>query len=171
MYDMKKRKLEHEQTHTVRDETGNIKQETTFRNYQVPIEDNFVKLYIKDLGRLIGISKTQCSVLLELLKSMSYNNLIPVYMPIKQKIVENTGLNINTINKSIQEFSDRGILIRKDRGLYIADPELFGKGRFRDIEKLRLTIDYDQDGKRINTERYDKMTKQLRMKETDTNRF
>jgi hypothetical protein len=168
---MKKKKVTHEQTHTVRDEEGNMKEEISLRNHLIPQEDGFVKLYIKDIGRIMGITKTQGTILFHLLKSMSYGNIIPMFMAVKKEISNQTGLNINTINKAVQEFSNMGLLIRKDRGLYIADPELFGKGKFRDIEKLRLTIDYDENGKKINTERYDKLTKQLDMKDPDHNKM
>lgn len=30
--------------------------------------------------------------------------------------------------------------------MYITDPNLFGKGKWTDIKKLRLVVEYDKDG-------------------------
>ena len=154
---MEKKKITHEQIHTTRDENGNIVEEETLRESRVPQEPEYVKLYIRDIGRLIGLTKTENSILFALLNSMSYGNVIAAIRPIKKMISEHTGIAEQTINQTISNFAKRGILIRKERGIYIADPQLFGKGRFRDIEKLRLTIEYNEDGKQINTERYQKL--------------
>lgn len=154
---MEKKKITHEQIHTTRDVDGNLIEEETLRESRVPQEPEYVKLYIRDIGRLIGLTKTENSILFALLNSMSYGNVIAAIRPIKRMIAEHTGIAEQTINQTISNFAKRGILIRKERGIYIADPELFGKGRFRDIEKLRLTIEYNENGKRINTERYQKL--------------
>jgi hypothetical protein len=53
------------------------------------------------------------------------------------------GLKDISIKKSLETFVEKGILIRKHRGVYTFDPLLFGRGSWEDIRKLRLTITYE----------------------------
>ena len=55
---------------------------------------------------------------------MGYNNIVPSYKPVKQLIANKIGMQYNTLDKSIKELYNKGILIRKARGLYIMDPNL-----------------------------------------------
>ena len=46
---------------------------------------------------------------------------------------------------------DKHILIRKDRGVFLANPNIFGKGNWKDIEQLRLLLTYDSKGKNVES--------------------
>ena len=83
---------------------------------------------------------------MELIKSMGYNNVIPAYKPIKEMICRNLGIKMDYLNKSIDAFYKAGLLIRLHRGIYMADPELFARGKWEDIKNLRLVIEYKKDG-------------------------
>ena len=154
---MEKKKVGYEQIHTKRDEKGDLKYEETYREFKVPQENDYVKLYFNDISLLFGLSKTRGKVLMSLLTRMDYGNIIPTFKPIKRMVAEHTGVSLQTVNQSISEFSKLGILVQRERGIYVADPKLFGRGKFRDIEKLRLCIEYTDEGKVLNTERYEKL--------------
>jgi DNA primase len=49
------------------------------------------------------------------------------------------------LNKAIDTFYKKGLFIRVARGVYMADPELFARGKWEDIRELRLVIDYVTD--------------------------
>ena len=134
-------------------ETGEItmskKQEVAMFKKEPP----YVKLYLNDIGRLKGLNNSEQHLLNELVFNMGYNNVVPSYKPVKEMIAERLKMKYNTLDKCIKNLYKKGILIRKARGFYIVDPELFGRGSWTDVQKIRMTIDYNPDGtKTINTE-------------------
>lgn len=132
---------------TVNEDTGEIINSITeINSFTYETEPEYVKLYLKDIGKLNDLSPASNNVLLELIRSMGYNNVVPVYMPIKKMIALKLNISIHAVNKAIKQFHSKGLFIRAARGLYIADPELFGKGKWSDIKKLRLIVEYQKDG-------------------------
>lgn len=109
-------------------------------------EPQYVKLYIQDIGKLNNISGKSNEVLFEFIKLMSYNNMILAYKPVKQMIARSLNISLHTVDKSVKEFKKKGLFISVARGIYMADPKLFGKGKWSDIKNLRLIIDYNDDG-------------------------
>ncbi len=116
-------------------------------------EPPYVKVYLEDIGKLNGLNPTEQKLVNELVFNMGYNNIVPAYKPIKEGIALKLGVSYNTINEAIKSLYKKGVLIRKARGFYIMDPNLFGRGSWKDIKNIRMTIDYNDDGtKTINTE-------------------
>lgn len=116
-------------------------------------EPPYVKLYLEDIGRLNNLNSSEQKVINELVFNMGFNNVVPSYKPVKELIAKRLGMQYNTLDKAIKELNRKGILIRQARGLYIMDPNIFGRGSWRDVKKIRMTIEYAEDGtKRINTE-------------------
>ena len=115
-------------------------------------EPRYVKIYLEDIGRLNGLKPTEQNVVNELVFNMGYNNVVPSYKPVKQGIADKLGISLSAVNSSIQGLYEKGILIRKARGFYIMDPNLFGKGSWKDVSKIKMTIEYNDDGtKSIST--------------------
>jgi len=131
---------------TINVETGEIYQSIQTKVYGQDKEPNYIKMYIEDIARLNELPIGMNKILIELIKSMGYNNVIPCYKPIKLMICNRLGIGLDYLNKAIDMFNKKGILIRYQRGIYIADPSLFAKGRWEDIKNLRLIIDYNKDG-------------------------
>lgn len=155
------KKITKQETKTIIDhETGEIIKTDDLKSYAVESEPNYVKMYIDDIAKLKDVPQASNDVLRVLVRNMSYGNLVVMIKPIKDKIKEETGLSLNTINKSIQNLYKAGILIRQSRSVYLVDPNLFAKGKWEDIKKLRLVIEYNNDGtKSINSN----MVEQLKL--------
>lgn len=121
-------------------------------------EPDYIKMYIADVTRLKDLPKNTDKVLHLLLKSMSYKNIIPAYAPIKRMICSELNIKMDTLNKAIDNLYKEGILIRIERGIYMADPHLFGKGEWKNIKNLRLIVEYREDGTReISGERIEEL--------------
>lgn len=133
-------------TNTVDLDTGEIKESVTTKSFQVEREPAYIKMYIEDVARLKQLPPGMQPILMELIKGMGYNNIIAAYKPIKMMICSNLGIKMDYLNKAINTFYKKGLLIRLHRGIYIADPELFARGKWEDIKNLRLVIEYNQDG-------------------------
>ena len=115
-------------------------------------EPPYVKVYLEDLGRLRGLDPSEQKLVNELVFNMGYNNIVPSYKPVKEMIAKKIGVSLSTVNNSIQNLYKKGILIRQARGFYLMDPNIFGRGSWKDVKNIRMTIDYNEDGtKTINT--------------------
>lgn len=142
-----KKQLKTESIIHIDNESGEVLSSESFvSSNSYDTEPSYFKIYVDDLARLAEVPKGMTAILLELVKNMSYGNVIPAYMPVKQAVCNNLGISINYLNKAIDTFYRKGIFIREARGFYRADPELFGKGKWKDVKELRLQIEYRQDG-------------------------
>lgn len=169
MTDFKKRKdnynkvVKTSEVFSVNGETGEIlTHDKTLETESFEKEPNYIKIYIDDIIRLKDVPKGMNTILLSLVKSMSYGNIIPAYKPIKDLLCKELGISTSYLNKAIDTFYQKGILIRVARGMYMADPELFGKGKWREIKSLRLMIEYNSNGtKQLTSSLSDKFQLQL----------
>lgn len=154
-----KKKISYESSETIVDSsTGEVVISKSITKAVVEREPDFVKLYLADIQRLKDLPKNTDKVLHLLLKSMSYKNIIPAFAPVKRLICKELGISMDTLNKAIDNLYKAGVLIRLERGIYMADPELFGKGQWEDIRGLRLVVEYGKDGKKmISGERLDQL--------------
>jgi hypothetical protein len=125
-------------------------------------EDGFIKLYLNDLAKLSKVQHKAMLVLFELLKIMDYHNEISVSIGKKKDICKALDiynlvngekiLGTNIVDQHIFKLIKIGLLMRKDKGMYIANPSLFGKGKWNDIKEIRMSISYSEDGRMIKSE-------------------
>lgn len=133
---------------TVIGENGEVLKESTEMEYRyIEAEPEFVKLYTGDLLKLKNIPNASNSVLLSIIRRIGYDNQVGLFAPIKRQIADELGVSLKKVEQAIQEFAQKDILIRKDRGLYVINPNFFGKGKWTDIKRLRLQIEYSASGK------------------------
>ena len=138
--------------------TGSVKSVTT-KTVVRESEPPFMKLYLDDISSLNGIPPRQTMLLRELMNYAQYGtNTIIINKWIREKIQISMNKKIDTLNelkqtkeKNINDGSIRngvsylkkiGILENIATGVYRLNPYLFGFGKWEDIKKLRLTIEY-----------------------------
>lgn len=134
-----------EESHLISDD-GEVVKSLKTTTYAVEAEPAYIKLYIQDIGVLNNITGKSNEVLLEFIRHMGYNNVIPAYKPIKQMIATKLNISLHTVDKAVKMLKKNGLFIPFARGMYIADPNLFAKGKWSDIKNLRLVINYEADG-------------------------
>jgi len=61
-------------------------------------------------------------------------------------------MGLSNIEKIIGVYVKRGVLIRKDRGIYLFNPYLFGRGKWQDVNKIRLSISYEPGVREVTAE-------------------
>lgn len=147
--------------------TGEVKAvRITERNVgSVTSEGMFVKMYMDDIGKLLKVQHKAMLVLMELLKIMDYHNEISVSAGKKREIcraldiyndvggVKSEGINV--ISQYMTHLVKCGLLARKDKGMYIVNPHLFAKCRWHEVGKIRMSVEYSDDGRLITT-KFDK---------------
>jgi len=143
------------ETLTVDNETGEVLKAVT-KTSNVSIverEPDYVKLYIKDLSDLANVPKFATPVLYEFVKRIGYDNQLILNAGIKRQIQDslkksNNPTSMGSINNAITCFIQNNIFIRKDTGIYLANANYFGRGAWKDIQSIKLTIDYNSSGER-----------------------
>ena len=121
-----------------------VSSKKTIEKHKKSIEPNFVKLYLDDIALLQNLPRSHSDVLFELLKLMNYRNEIVLNSAIKEEIMESVK-NVNSLqalNNILTALKKKDILFSNRTGIYIANPYLFGKGHFAEVQSIRLIIDY-----------------------------
>lgn len=137
-----------ELTREVSEETGDIRREVQHTTEVIPASDepDYVKLYIRawcDFKGLDGLRPSDRDVLRYLLPYMGFANdgqLIFVNASMKRLIAERTGLNTRSVSNSLYRLAGCGVLRHVSTGAFAVNPELIGKGSWRDIKQLKATF-------------------------------
>ena len=119
--------------------------------YKDASEPDFVKLYIDCVCNFKGLRKSLSPIFVALLKHMTYadaeeehgGQIIAVNAYIKQQIAKSLGYNgVESINKALTDFVKAGLLKRIARGTFQVNPQIVGKGDWKDIKNIRATFDF-----------------------------
>jgi Firmicute plasmid replication protein (RepL) len=151
MESLVKKNISYQETATTISEDGEIL-EQNFKTISKTKEDDFIKLYLSDIGHFHKLERNQQDLLYYFLKIMSYDNLIIINKRIKERIAEESGKAYSTVENALVSYVKSGILLRDGRGVYIANPYLFGRGRFEDIQKIRTEIIYTSEGIKLKSQ-------------------
>ena len=144
-------------------DTGEITKQVRSTSYGYKPEEPFIKLYLKHVLIFNDLPPRYAEVLIAMSDFMSYAHDDPpqtVYLnaALKEKICKICGLaNVQSLDNSLSELVKANMLYKVTnketgktmRGTYQLNPFIVGKGDWKDIVKLRLTIDFDADGKRM----------------------
>ena len=134
-------------------ETGEVIEQVRKESLAVGKEPNYYKVYINDLANLQGLNPTEKMVLEILSANMTFDNLIVLIKPIKEKLVKITGKEFETIKKAIQGKTKKKVLLKEERACYRVNPKYVAKGKWEDIKALRLVIEYSEQGRGISIEK------------------
>jgi len=138
-----------QQTVAVDYDTGEVKQETNV--LRLPQEPAFIKLYLDDILYYHDMPRGLNPILQVFLRNMNWENRLILNMAVKKRMAESIKLSVSSIDNAITKFVKGNILIREDKGLYLFNPYLFGKGSWEAIQEIRLNITYNLDGRTFST--------------------
>lgn len=104
----------------------------------------YVKIYLDNIS-FVEHRKVFNPIFIAFLEYMSYadtNNIyggqiIYVNKAMKSAIANKTGLSIVSVNNAITEFVKKGLFKRVDVGTYQVNPNIVGRGEWKDIEFAR----------------------------------
>ena len=136
-------------------ETGEVKQErtTTINRFGVEQEPDYVKLYIADLSRIIGLSGADNNVILGLLRNMNYDNIIALNAYTRKQMCEQLHIKYDTLLHVFRKLIEKNIIKKIGSNTYKMNPFLYGRGKWEDIKQLRMTFTYDKDGRSVEVEK------------------
>lgn len=153
MYPLENFKINQQVDRIIDSETGEVLQQDRKESLAVGKEPNYYKVYINDLANLQGLNPTEKMVFEILSANMTFDNLIVLIKPIKEKLVKITGKEFETIKKAIQGLAKKKVLLKEERACYRVNPKYVAKGKWEDIKALRLVIEYSERGREISIEK------------------
>lgn len=134
--------------HIISQETGEIMQSKTV--YKAQTEPEYVKLYIDCILTVKGLRKGLNPIFMAFLKYMSYadvgeesgGQIIFVNKTMKELIAKQLGIGLYSVDKALGELTKAGIFKRIATGTYQVNPNIVGKGEWKDIKNIRATFDF-----------------------------
>lgn len=146
------------ETHAVNHETGEVIASSKETIIQFPAEPEYIKLYLDDINRIYELPND--SILYEVMKRMDYDGLINLSKYAKDLICKKLDLKPQTLANYLQILKKKDIITAVGTGTFMPNPNLFGKGSWKDIynrrktyESIKLQITYKSDGsKTVQTE-------------------
>jgi predicted transcriptional regulator len=118
-------------------------------------EPAYIKLYIDDLGKVLGLQDGHRKILILVAASVDYEGIVSIAIGRKARIAATLDCSVKTVDNAVGEFTKQGILKRIGRGEYELNPNLFAKGAWRDIRERRqsfvMTVHYTHEGRKVKT--------------------
>lgn len=138
-------------------QTGEVLEKQTAQILRLPKEPPFVKLYIQDVARLFEVPKGASNLLLELVKRMQYDGYFVLSVNIRKGINDVCKFRgEKTIDKYLKSLCLAGVMKHTGRNEYRFNPDIFAKGDWSDIyrmrEEYRLVITYKNGKRKITGE-------------------
>ena len=136
-------------------DSGDVLSEKENYVISIPSEPNFVKLYIDAVMYISDMPTGVSGVMQCILKRLPYADAeeqgIMINKYTRTKIAEELGMSEDYVRKSITALVKGKILIHDDTTPrscnYKVNPYIFGRGDWKDIEKLRLHVEFNAKGK------------------------
>jgi hypothetical protein len=157
-----KKVLKHSVKETYDSQTGELQLQEEVTAYSVSSEPAFVKLYLDGIQAIYKLNSSNHAVLNELLKITNYGGEIILNPAVKKRICAFLNTSVGTFDNTLLTLKRADIIRQKDRGCYMVNPELFGKGPWSEVykdrakyKKIKMTIEYSgtkQARKTIRTE-------------------
>lgn len=136
------------------DEDGEVHRSATVTTItKLPKEPDYIKLYIDDIGHLMGIQEGHRSILLYIAASVGYDGFVTLTLARKSRIAATVGMAVKTVDNAISALVKADILRREGRCEYELNPSLFARGDWAHIRERReafnLNIAYSKSGRRV----------------------
>ncbi|HCF2750532.1 TPA: replication/maintenance protein RepL [Pseudomonas aeruginosa] len=140
--------------------TGELIKSEEVKNFSVPAEPEYVKMYLKDIASIYSISPLTNKILFHMLAESTYANIVNINPTVKRSICMLVNTSMSTFNNCLSELKAAGIVKEVGRGSYMLNPDLFGKGPWTQVYKnraiyqsIKVTTVYTAKGsKKVETE-------------------
>ena len=128
--------------------TGEVVSETaTSTITEADDEPDYVKLYVSAWVAFKNVKGVNTSLVVQLLPFMAYadkRQVLFLNSAVKRMIARRLGWSEPTALKrfaaELRKLENAKILIHADRDMWVVNPELVGRGSWRDIRQLRATF-------------------------------
>lgn len=145
----KKKVVYEESTVYIDNSTGEVSDVRQKRITRQESEDNFVKLYVKDMSMLYGLTRTEMCVLYELLRKTDYENIVSLNSYMRSKIAEVLNIKVNTITNALKGLCNSSLIKKIALNTYLVNPTIFARGNWSNVQELRVEFSYNENGRHV----------------------
>lgn len=134
------------------DHDGVIVEETEQTTFNFGKEPDYIKVYLDDIIFLSELPNWISKVLYKLIKSVSYANkgqYVIINAGYKRIIAEELEIKPQSVTNAINQLTKKNILIKKEAGVFLLNPQFFGKGEWKDISKIRYEVEISENQKSV----------------------
>ncbi|PHJ03389.1 hypothetical protein IW21_08940 [Campylobacter fetus subsp. venerealis] len=123
-------------------------------------QDDFIQFFVENIAFVnTQLDSSEKSVLFAVIAKMDYGNIITINASTRKTLIGRTGLSKATISRGINGLIDKKVLLFLDTeelkkkymvyddSSYLVNPNIVGKGSFRELKRLRQMVvtDFDFD--------------------------
>lgn len=150
----KKRINQRLQTEKIDCQTGEVVEKQTDISFTIDREPDYIKLYLRDVLYLKDMPQNLSNFLMALVKRVTYaseewGNCVVLNAAIREAVRKECGYkNMQSVYNNTGKLISGEILEEVAKDIYRLNPYLFGRGDWRDIEKIRTEVSYSKiDGR------------------------
>ena len=145
----------------VDESTGKVIVSETRTVKKLKSRNEFVQLYLENINFILNLKPQTIRILSVIIMKMGYLNSINIGADFKTGLSKMLGLSMATIYRAIDELIEREVLLPFNneemkteyevisKYEYLVNPNIVGKGSFRDLEKLRHDVSRVYDMERM----------------------
>ncbi|WP_144600708.1 hypothetical protein [Campylobacter coli] len=143
--------------------TGEIIESENLKVQKFEKQDDFIQFFVENLDFVnTELDPSEKSVLFGVITKMDYGNIIAINSSIRKTIMGRTSLSKSTISRGINGLIDKKVLLPIDTDelktkykvydncSYLVNPNIVGKGSFRELKRLRRMVITDFDFKNFS---------------------
>jgi len=103
-------------------------------------DDRFVKMFIKDIGRIHSLSGNGLELFMYVAEHMDSNNKFLATPTVRKKMSEIIKVAPRTIDNLLNEVVKTGLIERETSHIYMMNPYVFGSGNSNIIDLKRINF-------------------------------
>lgn len=109
-------------------------------------EPEFVKVYIRNLCRVKGLSSTQYKIFNFMLLNMNYENIVAYGSKTKESFLKSNNIKPQTFNNNINFLISSGLIERISRGEFRVNKKYAVKVDWTRVQSIEWTSLYTRNG-------------------------
>lgn len=115
---------------------------------EIKYEPDFVKLYIKDLCNVKGLSGVQNEIFKFMLRNMNHENMVSYGSITKRKFLEEHGIKATTFNNNIKGLIESKLIERVAIGEFRVNKKYAVKVDWTKVQEIKWEATYDANGRK-----------------------
>jgi len=115
-------------------------------------EPDFIKLYVKDICLLKGLTGTQYRIFNFMIDNMNWDNEVSYATKTKERFLKDHDLLNQSFNNNISRLIQSGLIERMGRGEFLVNKKYAVKSEWSKVQKIRVVTEYTKKGRKQKVE-------------------
>ena len=119
---------------------------------EIAQEPDFIKLYVKDICLLKGLTGTQYRIFNFMIDNMNWDNEVSYATKTKERFLKDHDLLNQSFNNNISRLIQSGLIERMGRGEFLVNKKYAVKSEWSKVQKIRVVTEYTKKGRKQKVE-------------------